>query len=202
LPNTIEGFDYLQAIAQSERGAVVVLPHVGDWETGGAWMSKSGLSITTVAEVLEPPELFEWFCRRREAVGLHVLPLQPSTVRDLLSALRDGKIVALLADRDINGDGVEVDFFGEKTTVPGGPALLAIRAKVPVIPCTAFQNAEGGVNLVVRPPIEFTRTGKLSDDMQRLSQAITDELEALIRLAPEQWHLFQPNWPSVTAGKS
>jgi KDO2-lipid IV(A) lauroyltransferase len=57
---------------------------------------------------------------------------------------------------------------------------------------------------VVRPPIDTTRQGKLRDDVARVTQVLAHELEELIRLAPEQWHLLQPNWPSdhTAAGSS
>jgi KDO2-lipid IV(A) lauroyltransferase len=93
---------------------------------------------------------------------------------------------------------VEVDFFGEKTTLPGGPAVCALRAGAPLLP-TAVYFCGDGHHAVVRPPLPAERLGRLGDDAARLTQALAYALEDLIRAAPEQWHLFQPNWPSDRA---
>jgi KDO2-lipid IV(A) lauroyltransferase len=177
-------------------GVVVVLPHVGSWEYGGRWLAQQGYPMTTVGELLEPPELFEWFTSQREALGLTVLPPGPGTTVRLLDTLREGRVVGLLADRDLAGNGVEVEFFGERTTLPAGPALLALRSGAPLMPCAIYQRRHGLYHAVLQPPLDSTRSGRMRQDVHRLTQDMAHALEELIRLAPEQWHLFQPNWPS------
>jgi len=112
-----------------------------------------------------------------------------------LAAIRNNHVTVLLADRDIVGGGVEVEFFGERTTLPSGPVTLALRSGAPLIPAAVlFRGA--GHHAVVRPPMDLTRQGRFRDDVARLTQDLAHELEDLIRLAPDQWHLQQPNWPS------
>ena len=116
--------------------------------------------------------------------------------RTVLRALRDNRIVCLLSDRDLTGDGVEVEFFGERTTLPAGPATLAVRSAAALLPVAVYFEAGRGHRGVVRPPISTARQGGLRDDIGRITQCLAHEFEALIRVAPEQWHLLQPNWPS------
>lgn len=97
------------------------------------------------------------------------------------------------------GDGIEVEFLGERTTLPGGPATLGLRTGAPVLPAAVYYGDDGRRRGVVRPPLDLTRTGRLRDDVARVTQAMADELGSLIREAPEQWHLLQPNWPSDRA---
>jgi KDO2-lipid IV(A) lauroyltransferase len=105
--------------------------------------------------------------------------------------------VCLLCDRDLGGGGIEVDFFGERTTLPAGPVTLGLRTGAPVFPTAVYYDMGPRERLgVVRPALDATRTGRLRDDVSRLTQALAHELEELIRRAPEQWHLLQPNWPS------
>ena len=101
----------------------------------------------------------------------------------MLAAIRDNHIVCLLSDRDIAGDGVEVDFFGERTTLPPGPVTLALRTGAPLLPAAVYFRGDGH-HAVVRPPMDLTRQGRFRDDVARLTQDLADELEALIRLAP------------------
>ena len=110
------------------RGCIIALPHVGSWEWGGALLAQIGYPMTAVAEDLEPPELFEWFVAKREAMGLHIEPLGPERrAQAALGVLGDGGLVGLLCDRDIEGNGIEVELLGARTTMPAGPATLALR---------------------------------------------------------------------------
>jgi lauroyl/myristoyl acyltransferase len=196
---TIDGYEHLQAGLARGNGVILALPHLGGWEWAGAEMARRGHDLLAVVERIEPPELLEWFAAQRAAMGIEVVALGPDVSTTVLRALRDNRIVALLCDRDIEGGGVDVEFFGERTTLPGGPATLALRTGATVVP-TAVYFRPGRDHLgVVRPPVEVERMGRLRDDIARITQSIAHELELLIRVAPEQWHLLQPNWPSDRA---
>ncbi len=93
---------------------------------------------------------------------------------------------------------MEVEFFGERTTLPAGPATLALRTGATLLPVGVYFTEEYNGHLaIVRPPVSTVRHGgRLRDDVVRITQSLAHELEFLIRRAPEQWHLFQPNWPS------
>ena len=151
--------------------------------------------MTVVVEPLDPPELLAWFAEKREALGLEVVPLGPSAGSSVVKALAANRLVGLVCDRDITGGGVEVELFGERTTMPAGPITMALRAEAPVLPAAVYFDGRRH-KAVVRPPLELTRTGRLRDDVARLTQVLATELEGLIRAAPDQWHVFQPNWPS------
>ena len=153
--------------------------------------------MTVIVEPLQPPELFEWFVKLRSDLGMKVVPLGPQAAPAILAALKKNEIVCLLSDRDIQRTGVEVEFFGEKTTLPAGPVTLSIRSNTPVLPVAIyFTNSIDGHHAVVRAPLHFKKEGNLRDSVARGTQLLAYELEELIRHAPEQWHLFQPNWPS------
>ena len=115
----------------------------------------------------------------------------------VLKALRANETVCLLCDRDLDRSGVDVEFFGEHTTLPAGPATLSIRTGAPLLPVGCYFTPKyNGHHAVVRPAVPTLRRGGLREDVGRVTQALARELEFLIRRAPEQWHLFQPNWPS------
>ncbi len=113
--------------------------------------------------------------------------------------MRAGKLVCLLCDRDIGGGGVEVEFFGERTTMPGGPAVLALRTGAALLPTAVYTGPGISHSAVIMAPVPTERTGSLRRDVARVTQLVAHDLERLIRRAPEQWHLFQPNWPSDSA---
>jgi lauroyl/myristoyl acyltransferase len=199
---TFDGDEHLLRAIDAGKGAIVALPHVGGWDFGGAWLARQGIPPTAVVEPVEPPELFDWFADVRRAAGIEIVPLGPDAGSALLSSLREGKVVTLLCDRDLPGNGVEVEFFGERTTLPSGPALLALRAGAALLPAAVYFTPRGGHHAVMQPPVEAVRQGRLRDDVQRVTEALAKRLEELIRAAPDQWHLMQPNWPSDRNGSS
>jgi KDO2-lipid IV(A) lauroyltransferase len=192
----IEGYEHIEAALERGNGVILALPHLGGWEWAGAVMALRGHHLLAVVEKIEPPELLTWFADQRAAIGIEVVTLGPDVGVAVLRALRDNRIVCLLSDRDIAGDGVEVEFFGERTTLPGGPATLALRTGAALLPTAAYFRPGRDHLGVVRPPVEVQRLGRLRADIARITQALASELETLIRAAPEQWHLLQPNWPS------
>lgn len=193
---SIEGLEHLEEAYASGNGVVLATPHLGGWDFGGAWLGRHGYRPVAVAEVLEPPELFEWFVEWRERLGVEIVPATAQAGTAVLEALREGRVVTLVADRDILGSGVEVEFFGEVTTLPAGPAVLALRTGAPILPVAVYFEASGHHAGVVRPPLSVSREGRFRDDVTRVTADMAAELELLIRRAPEQWHLLQPNWPS------
>jgi lauroyl/myristoyl acyltransferase len=196
----VEGYhEYLLPALEAGTGAIVALPHLGGWEWAGRWLADRGHRITAVVERLDPPELFEWFVRLRTDLGMNVVPLGPDAAKQVVAALGRNEVVCLLCDRDLQRNGVAVEFFGETTTLPAGPAVLGLRTGAPVLPTAIyFADRRSDRHLgLVRPPLDTARSGEgFRHDVARVMTALAAELEFLIRRAPEQWHLFQPNWPS------
>ena len=198
---SVEGFSHIEQALQTGKGAILALPHLGGWEWAGRWLCEQGYPIAAVAERLESAELYEWFLDIRTKMGFRMIPLDEHAGISVQAALKENRPVTLLCDRDIsrNGvrDGVEVEFFGERTTVPAGPAFFALHTGASLIPvATYFTRRADGHHAVVRPPLVVERQGTLRDDVARITQVLTSEMEVLIKRAPEQWHLFSPNWPS------
>ena len=190
----VEGLHHLHAGRLAGRGTILALPHIGSWEYGGAFLATQDLPMTAVAERIEPPALFDYFVEQRAAMGLTIVPLGRDSGGALLSTLRNGGLVGLLCDRDIEGTGIEVEFFGERTTMPAGPATLALRTGATLCTGAVYSGPGRDHRAVVQGPLDTTRTGPLRRDVARLTQEIATRLEGLIRRAPEQWHVFQPLW--------
>jgi len=198
---TREGFEHVEESLARGVGPLLVLPHLGSWEWCAYWLTRvRKVPVTAVVERVEPPALFDWFVEFRERIGMEIVPLGPDAGRSIVKAIKQPHVIALLCDRDIAGGGTEVTFFGETTTLPSGPSVLALRTGAPLIPTGVYDQGGGHHHAILRPPIPAERRGSFRDDVARITQAMASELEGLIRRAPEQWHLLQPNWPSDRPG--
>jgi KDO2-lipid IV(A) lauroyltransferase len=187
-----EGLEHLVAAKAEGRGVVVALPHVGSWEWGGAYLDQIDLHLTAVAEALEPPEMFEWFVSKREAIGITILPLDARSGTAVAKVLAEGGIVGLLCDRDLQGNGIEVDFLGRRAKLPAGPATLALRSGAALLTAAVYSGPGEQHHAAILPAINTEREGKLRQDVARVTQDIADALAGLIRREPTQWHVFQP----------
>lgn len=178
-----------------ERGGVLMIPgHMANWDHAGAWAACTYGSVTSVAERLKPEKLFEKFLDYRRELGMDILGTGDSDVlRKLTRRLRDGKLVALLGDRDISRNGVHVDFFGEPASFPVGPAVLAMMTDVPLHPVTMWFDGEvcrGYVHDRIEVPSERERI----DQIRQITQQLAKSWEAGIREHSVDWHMLQKVW--------
>jgi len=193
----LEGFEQVDAAIAAGTGAILALPHLGGWEWAGFWVATvRNYPVSVVVEAVEPPELADWFGELRRSFGMEIIMLGPGAGSATAKALHDNRVLCLLSDRDINGGGIPVEFFGEATTLPGGPATLALRSGAPLLPAAVYYQGGGLHEAQVLPALDTARQGSFRADVARVTQDLADGLEILIRRAPEQWHLLQPNWPS------
>ncbi len=193
---SIYGFEHFYKAIGQGKGVIFTSPHLGNWDFGAAWLGSGGYPITAVVEELEPRELFEWFASHRVSFGVSAIPATATAFGELAKALSRGEVVALVADRDISGSGIQMPFFGEVTSIPQGVALLSIRTGAPIITAAVYLLPGGGHFALVTDPITVERSDSLRKDVECLTGRIVERYERLIRADPVQWHLFQPNWPS------
>lgn len=194
---SIQGREHLDAALAEGRGTILAVPHLGNWDAGAAWVVAEGYPLTALVERLKPAELFDRFVAYRRALGMEILPLDngSESMRGLLRALRAGRVVALVCDRDLTGHGLPVRMFGATAMMPGGPASLALKTGARLLPCGVFQDRKAGRWVsVVRPAINVEPSGDQRADLLALTQRLAEEFEQLILRAPEQWHMLSRYW--------
>ncbi|HEX9030966.1 MAG TPA: phosphatidylinositol mannoside acyltransferase [Streptosporangiaceae bacterium] len=177
----------------AKRGVIFALPHMGNWDHAGAWIVQRGAGrFTTVAERLRPQRLYDRFVAFREGLGMEVLPHSGGNGRFALLAdrLRAGHLVCLLCERDLTGAGVEVDFFGERARMMGGPAALAVQTGAALMPVTLWYH---GRNWCARihPEIPVPDHGDHGEQVAVMTQQLACVFEAGITQHPEDWHMLQ-----------
>jgi lauroyl/myristoyl acyltransferase len=191
-----EGDDAVRE-AMAEGSVVCFLGHLGNWDLAGAWGTVHLGRVTTVAERLEPEEVFEEFLEFRQGLGMTILPLTGGP--DVFSALRracrqPGTIIPLLADRDLTRRGVEVSFCGHPARMAAGPAALALAERRPLHPVTIRHERRGsgwGIVVTFHPPVVVPETGTTREKALAMTQACADVLGEVVREHTEDWHMLQ-----------
>ncbi len=191
------GFEHVESALAAGKGAIIAAPHLGGWEWGAVYLARAGMPVTVAVEPLEPPERFEWMARFRERLGMQVVAVGPGAATAILQALRDNHIVCLLSDRLVGPTaGVEVDFFGARAKLPAGPVTLSVRSGAPLMPAAIYYGRPAiSHTIVFRPPLQLAPAERFRGTIETGTQLLARELETLIREAPSQWHITQPNWP-------
>ncbi|WP_371792764.1 phosphatidylinositol mannoside acyltransferase [Streptomyces sp. NBC_01471] len=178
------------------KGVILALPHMGNYDLAGAWVTtRLGVPFTTVAERLKPETLYDRFVAYREGLGMEVLPhTGGSAFGTLARRLRDGGLVCLVADRDLSASGVEVQFFGEATRMPAGPALLAQQTGALLLPVTLWYDGSPVMRGRVHPPVDVPASGTRPEKTSVMAQALADAFATGIAEHPEDWHMLQRLW--------
>jgi KDO2-lipid IV(A) lauroyltransferase len=185
------GEENVAAALAAGRGAVMALPHSGNWDMAGVWLVHKHGGFTTVAERLRPESLYRRFVAYRETLGFEVLPLSggPRPAYEVLvDRLKANRLVCLMADRDLTRSGVEVDFFGEPTRMPAGSARLAIDTGAALVPAHCWYEGSGW-RVDLAAPLDTS-----SRDVAVITQALADAFARNIAAHPADWHMLQPQW--------
>ncbi len=190
-----EHYDWLKSAMAEGTGAILTLPHSANWDASAGWVTANDWPMVTVAERLKPEPVFRQFVAYREKLGMEVIPLTGGQ-RPPLDALADrigqGWMVCLLGDRDLSRSGVEVQFFGGRTRMPAGPAILAIRTGAPLYAVSlSFTDTQTyAVLRRITPPTEGPLDARVKATTQMLADAYADGIAE----HPQDWHMLQKLW--------
>ncbi|WP_199440132.1 phosphatidylinositol mannoside acyltransferase [Umezawaea beigongshangensis] len=188
----VSGQENLDAALAQGTGAVLALPHSGNWDVAGVWLVGHSGTFTTVAERLRPEALYQRFLEFRRTLGFEIVPLTggdrpPAKV--LAERLRSNGVVCLLGDRDLTASGVPVTFFGEQTMMPAGPAHLAATTGAALLPVGCWFTDDGW-GFRIHPPVPVAGTNRVT----AATQSLADVFAADIAAHPADWHMMQQLW--------
>ncbi len=178
---------------QSKQGCIVALPHAGNWDHAAAYFCSTGITLTAVVEKLKPEAIFKKFLAYRESIGIEAISHKEKTIPILTERLQAGKLIALVADRDMSRNGIEVNFFGKTSKMPSGPAILAIKTGAPLI--TAYvRYTSGGIEIIFDETLKPTNSGSEEEQIKIITQSMADNFAKRIKENPVDWHMLQRIW--------
>ena len=178
---------------QSKQGCIVALPHAGNWDHAAAYFCSTGITLTAVVEKLKPEAIFKKFLAYRESIGIEAISHKEKTIPILTERLQAGKLIALVADRDMSRNGIEVNFFGKTSKMPSGPAILAIKTGAPLI--TAYVGyTPSGIEIIFDETLKPTNSGSEEEQIKIITQSMADNFAKRIKENPVDWHMLQRIW--------
>lgn len=202
----MRGAEPIQAELAAGRTALLALGHLGNWDLAGVWATMHLGPVTTVAERLEPEELFQEYLAFRQGLGITIIALDGpggDVFRQLVRVARGGPgLLPLLADRDLTRHGIEVDLFGARARVAAGPAALAVATGALLFPTSVYYErlsgarrraagAPWGVVLDFGPPVTVPTDLPRAEQIVAVTQAWVDGVAAGIAAHPQDWHMLQ-----------
>jgi phosphatidylinositol dimannoside acyltransferase len=197
----IHGVEAIEQARAAGKGVIVISAHLGSVAFVGQILPALGYPTIGLLEPLDPPELYEFFARQRQALGARLLPAGTAALREVLRALRRNEVVGLVTDRDVTGSGPSIPFFDAPTQFPDGAAALSIRTGAPIVIAVSIRRRDGRFDVWIEPLPDVPRTsGDTRRDVLTLTQAVARGLQYHIASHPEQWTVFQKRWPEAQPG--
>ena len=190
-------WDEIDAAFREGKGVIFILMHYGNWDMGGAVLAARGYAVNVIADDWGNDRANEVVVRARQWRGMTVIPARRA-VGGITRAMRRGEALAILIDIPVaQGEGVQVEMFGEPLELPAGPARIALRTGARVIP-VALPRASGTSDQIIGMAdldVRVEKTGDEARDVQTLTRRIVAAHERFIRAYPDQWYNFRRLWP-------
>jgi KDO2-lipid IV(A) lauroyltransferase len=177
----------------TKEGCIIALPHAGNWDHAAAYFCSTGITLTAVVEKLKPEAIFKKFLAYRQSIGIEAISHKEKTIPILMERLNQGKLIALVADRDMSRNGIEVNFLGGIAKMPAGPAILALKTGSPLI--TAYiRYLEKGIEITFDETIKLPVAGSEEEQIKIVTQSMADNFAERIKASPVDWHMLQRIW--------
>ena len=177
----------------TKAGCIIALPHAGNWDHAAAYFCSTGITLTAVVEKLKPEAIFKKFLAYRQSIGIEAISHKEKTIPILMERLNQGKLIALVADRDMSRNGIEVNFLGGIAKMPAGPAILALKTGAPLV--TAYiRYLEKGIEITFDETIKLPVAGSEEEQIKIVTQSMADNFAKRIKDSPVDWHMLQRIW--------
>jgi KDO2-lipid IV(A) lauroyltransferase len=178
---------------ETKEGCIIALPHAGNWDHAAAYFCSTGIPLTAVVEKLKPEAIFKKFLAYRQSIGIEAISHKEKTIPILMERLNQGKLIALVADRDMSRNGIEVNFLGGIAKMPAGPAILAIKTGSSLV--TAYiRYLDKGIEITFDETIKLPVAGGEDEQIKIITQSMADNFAKRIKDSPVDWHMLQRIW--------
>ncbi len=196
-------FDYDQkmqqlreALGAADRGAgaIIGVPHMGNWDLAGSACYLGGLPIFSVAARQRNPLTNSLINRLRSGHGMDILERGAGTLRQVVRRLREGQLFAILPDTRSRQRDLTIPFLGGTANLARGMASFARTANVPIIPVIMLRVGWTRFRVIVHEPVFPDPAIDKDTDLQRMTLLVLSQIDLAIHQHPEQWFWYNKRW--------
>jgi len=191
---TIEGWHHLEKAMTEARGTIIASAHLGNFEVAAQVLATRGIKMAIIVEPYDSTSFLRNIAKLRQRNGCRILPVGMGAMKDGLQILRHGGAVVVVCDRDVQGNGVNIKFFGEETSLPSGAVSLALRTGASIVPVFSVRKPDNRFTIYIEPPLRLVDTGNRNDIVKTNMERLAAIMERYIRQYPEQWVVLEPIW--------
>lgn len=188
----LDGLEAVPEAAAHGRGLIIITAHFGNWELLARRVACEGFPLSVVVRDCDDPRLAAYMNRLRSRSGISVISKDEPASR-LLQVLKDNEMLGILPDQNTMTKPIFVPFFGRMASAAKGAALLALRARCPLLPAFAVRD-DGGWHTETWPLLMVPQEGTMSEKILKITADFTRIIELQIRKYPEQWLWFHDRW--------
>ncbi len=193
---SIEGWHHLTKAVADGSGVIIASAHLGNFEVAAQVLALRGIKMTIFVEAFDSTPFLRNIAKLRQGNGASILPVSTGALKKGLQILRNGGTIGIVCDRDIQGNGLKVSFFGEETSVPSGAVSLALRTRAAIVPIFSVRKSCNRFAIYIEPPLELVDTGNRTQSVRANLENLISTMERYIRQYPEQWVVLEPIWCS------
>jgi KDO2-lipid IV(A) lauroyltransferase len=191
---TIEGWHHLAKAVTEGKGTIIASAHLGNFEVAAQVLAARGIKMAIIVEAFDTTPFLRSIAELRQRNGCRILPVSMGAMKDSLQTLRRGGAVVIVCDRDVQGSGVSIKFFGEETPLPSGAVSLALRTGASIVPVFSVRKSNNRFAIYIEPPLRLVGTGNRRHIVKANMESLAAIMERYIRQYPEQWVVLEPIW--------
>lgn len=196
---SIEGWHHLAEAVTDRSGVILVSAHLGNFESMAQYLVLRGINMTIFVEPFDSTPFLRCIAKMRQENGARILPVSAGALRKSLQILRHGGTIGIVCDRDIQGNGLKVNFFGEETSLPLGAVNLALRTGAAIVPIFSVRKSGNRFAIYIEPPLRLVDTGNRGHSVKVNLGKLVAIMERYIRQYPEQYVMLEPIWRNQVA---
>jgi KDO2-lipid IV(A) lauroyltransferase len=190
---TIEGEANLQRVLEKQRGVIMVLGHIGNWELMGVRIALTGVGVSSIAKTQSNTLLDDYIIKTRQAAGINSIP-KLGFLRPVLRAFEHNQLVSFFIDQNAGSAGLGMKVFGRETMIARGAAEFALKTNTPVVFGYIVRETKGRHRIVISEEITLNRTGDKTVDLAANTAKFVELIQAAIQKHPEQWLWMHKLW--------
>jgi len=196
---SIEGWHHLAKAVTDRSGVIIASAHLGNFEFMAQFLVLRGINMTIFVEPFDSTPFLRCIAKLRQRNGARMLPVSTGALRESLQILRHGGTIGIVCDRDIQGNGLKVNFFGEETSLPLGAVNLALRTGAAIVPIFSVRKSGNRFAIYIEPPLRLVDTGNRGHSVRANLEKLVAIMERYIRQYPEQLVILEPIWRNQMA---